>query len=48
MKINPSATILLVEDDTNDVFLMERALKKAEIANPLQVASDGQQALDYL
>jgi CheY-like chemotaxis protein len=43
-----SSTILLVEDDPDDVFLMQRALKQAGIANPLQYASDGQQALDYL
>lgn len=48
MKLNPTATILLVEDDPNDVFLMKRALKRAEISNPLSVASDGQEAIDYL
>ena len=48
MKLDPTATILLVEDDPSDVFLMERALKKAKIANPLQVASDGQEAINYL
>jgi CheY-like chemotaxis protein len=48
MKMNPNATILLVEDDPNDVFLMKRALKGAAITNPLQIAEDGQQAIDYL
>lgn len=48
MKLSPSATILLVEDDPNDVFLMRRAMKGAEIGNPLQVASDGQEAFNYL
>jgi len=48
MKLDPSATILLVEDEPSDVFLMKRALKKAQITNPLQVASDGQEAIDYL
>jgi CheY-like chemotaxis protein len=48
MKMNPSATILLVEDDPNDVFLMKRALKGAAIPNPLKVAGDGQEAIDYL
>lgn len=48
MKMNPNATILLVEDDPNDVFLMQRALKRAEIPNPLKVAEDGQAAIDYL
>jgi CheY-like chemotaxis protein len=48
MKLNPNATILLVEDEPSDVFLMKRALKSAQIANPLQVANDGQQAINYL
>jgi CheY-like chemotaxis protein len=48
MKLNPTATLLLVEDEPTDVFLMKRALKAAEIANPLQVAADGQEAIDYL
>lgn len=46
--MNPNATILLVEDDPNDIFLMKRALKHAEIPNPLKVVEDGQQAIDYL
>jgi two-component system response regulator len=41
-------TILQVEDDPNDVFLLEHAMKKAGVANPIQVASDGRQAIDYL
>src|SRR5579871_1177594 len=48
MKLNPKATILLVEDEPSDVFLMKRALKNAEIPNPLQVAASGQEAIDYL
>jgi two-component system response regulator len=40
-------TILLVEDEPNDVFFMEQAMKKAGVVNPIQVASDGQQAIDY-
>ena len=41
-------TILLVEDDPNDVLLMERALGKAKLVNPLHVVEDGEQALAYL
>ena len=48
MKLNPSATILLAEDEPSDVFLMKRALKTAQITNPLQVACNGQEAIDYL
>jgi CheY-like chemotaxis protein len=43
-----SRTILLVEDNEDDVFAFQRALKKAQIVNPVQVVVDGQQALDYL
>jgi CheY-like chemotaxis protein len=43
-----SGTILLVEDNSDEVELMKVALEKAEIANPLQVVNDGQEALDYL
>ena len=41
-------TILHVEDDSNDVFFLQCAMKKARIANPIHNASDGQQAIDYL
>jgi len=41
-------TILLVEDDENDVFFMRRALQKAKVNVPLQVVMDGQSAVDYL
>ena len=48
MKLNPNATILLVEDEPSDVFLMRRALKSAQITNPMQIAGDGQEAINYL
>jgi CheY-like chemotaxis protein len=41
-------TILLVEDDPNDVLLMQRAFRKANLTNPLPVARDGQEAIEYL
>jgi CheY-like chemotaxis protein len=41
-------TILLVEDDQNDVFFLQYAFQEAGITNPLQVVTDGQQAIDYL
>lgn len=41
-------TILLVEDDRNDIFFLQYAFEVAEIENPLQVVVDGQQAIDYL
>src|SRR3954469_23104638 len=41
-------TILLVEDNDDDVFAMQRALRKAQITHPVHVVSDGQKAIDYL
>jgi len=43
-----SKSILLVEDNPSDVMLTRRALERGHIANPLVVAEDGQEALDYL
>jgi len=40
--------ILLVEDNPDDEKLTLRALKKNNIANPVKVARDGQEALDLL
>ena len=40
--------ILLVEDNPNDVELTLRALKKAQLANPVFVVADGAEALDFL
>ena len=41
-------TILQVEDDPNDVFFLWKAMKKMGVMNPVQVATDGQQAIDYV
>jgi CheY-like chemotaxis protein len=40
--------VLYAEDDENDVFLMQRAFRKADVANPLHVATDGAEAIRYL
>lgn len=40
--------ILLVEDNPNDLELALHALKRNNIANRIQVARDGQEALDFL
>jgi len=40
--------ILQVEDDANDVFLLQHAMTTAGVDNPIQVATDGRQAVDYL
>src|ERR1051325_2718292 len=39
--------ILLVEDDPNDVFFLQQAMQKAGVLNPIQLASDGQESIDY-
>ncbi|HXT13886.1 MAG TPA: response regulator [Candidatus Angelobacter sp.] len=41
-------TVLLVEDDLNDIFLVKRAIKMAHLENPLQVVTDGEEATHYL
>ena len=41
-------TILLVEDNPDDVALFQRALRKAALDYPLQVVSDGEAAIAYL
>ena len=41
-------TILLAEDDPNDVFFMQRALTKAGLNTPLHIVRNGQEALEYL
>ena len=40
--------ILLVEDDAKDVELTLTALEEYQLANGVDVASDGEEALDYL
>ena len=40
--------ILLVEDNSQDEMLILRSLRKVNLANRVEVARDGQQALDYL
>ena len=41
-------SILLVEDNPQDEMLALRALRKANVANRIDVVRDGQQAVDYL
>lgn len=43
-----SVEILLVEDNPSDAEMTMRALGKHNLANNVHVATDGQQALDYV
>jgi len=45
---NEPFTVLLVEDDLNDIFLVKRAFKLAQMRNPLQIVTDGEEAIRYL
>lgn len=48
MDTTTTQTILLVEDEENDVVFMEMALEKAGLLSAFQVAEDGEEAIDYL
>jgi CheY-like chemotaxis protein len=39
--------ILLVEDNPDDLDMTLRALRKAKLANHIQVARDGMEALEF-
>lgn len=44
----PNAPILVADDDSNDVMLLQIAWAKAGLKCPLQVVRDGAQAIQYL
>jgi len=46
--MNDAKTILIAEDDANDLDLILSALEEHKLANRVQVVRDGAQALDYL
>jgi CheY-like chemotaxis protein len=46
--MNPAPSILLVEDDENDVTFLKRAFEKAKMTFPLQVVGNGRLAIEYL
>ena len=48
MSCERMADILMVEDNPNDAELTIRALRKNHLANPVFIAQDGQEALDFL
>jgi CheY-like chemotaxis protein len=41
-------TILIAEDDSNDVVILKKALERAGIKYPIHVVPDGQEAVEYL
>lgn len=45
---DPSKVILLVEDNPDDEALTVRALRRSHLLNPIEVARDGVEALDFL
>src|SRR6267154_96174 len=46
--VNTQFSVLVVEVNKNDIFLVKRAFKRARLQNPLQVVTDGQEAIHYL
>lgn len=46
--IPSEATILVVEDDPGHAMLIQEAFGAAQLANPLHVVSDGEEAIAYL
>lgn len=43
----PPKNVLLIEDNRDDIFLMQRAVKRSGVPWNLVVVTDGQQALDF-
>ncbi|HYC71937.1 MAG TPA: response regulator [Opitutaceae bacterium] len=42
-----SPTILLVEDNSDDSDMLRREFRKANLVNPVQIVTDGREAIDY-
>lgn len=45
---NTTDPLLVVEDDPNDLFMLQRALTAANITLPQHVALNGEEAINYL
>lgn len=45
---NEISPILIVDDDSNALVLLQRLVRKAGINNPIDIASDGARAIEYL
>jgi CheY-like chemotaxis protein len=48
MIVPHSSVILLIDDSADDRFLLRRTFEKAGIINPIQDASSGREAIEYL
>ena len=46
--MNGAKTVLVADDDQNDVFFLRRAFDKAGLPYPVHDVRDGQEAIDYL
>src|SRR5689334_9965802 len=43
-----TGVILVAEDNDDDILLIRRAFKKANLVNPLHIVRDGEEAISYL
>ncbi len=41
-------SILLVEDDSNDILFVQRAFRQVNANNPIRIVKDGDAAVEYL
>lgn len=48
MRQSQQVTFLIVDDDEVAVMSIQRALRKLRLVNPVEIAGDGQEALDLL
>lgn len=46
--MNRNLMILIAEDDENDILLLERALRKIGLNNPIGICRDGEDTIAYL
>lgn len=45
---NAQSPILIVDDESDDAFILQRRLKKAGVGNPVMVFRDGEELIEYL
>jgi CheY-like chemotaxis protein len=48
LALEKCATILLADDDQNDLLLIQHAFHKSRLLNPLQIVRDGEETVQYL